>query len=352
MNIETLKNNRAVRRGYYFACGILKRRALKAAAEKMLESFGRTFETQAQKQACIRDMVDTYARFGFAFDEYLLYDFPSKNKNQRLSFVADWEHLGYACTLNTPKNDSIFDDKAKTYQTFGKFYRRKLILFENEKQQNEFLRFVTEQKRLILKPLDASCGRGIQIVDATEHEDLQAWYSRLLEQYHGRFIAEELIVQKEAMAKLHPSSVNTVRVPTIRLDDQVLIVNPFLRVGQGGKHVDNGGAGGIICALDAQTGHTFAAADEMGHRFVTHPQTAQVLDDFQVPDWEDAKKLVRELAAVVPDNRYTGWDLALTQNGWVLVEANRRGQFIWQISSQQGFRAEINGILKKLGKKY
>ena len=44
-------------------------------------------------------------------------------------------------------------------------------------------------------------------------------------------------------------------------------------------------------------------------------------------------------------------DLALTDNGRVMVEGNARGQFIWQISTQEGFLAEANSILRRLGKK-
>jgi len=116
--------------------------------------------------------------------------------------------------------------------------------------------------------------------------------------------------------------------------------------------VDNAGAGGIICAVNADTGITFAAADEHGKRFALHPQTKHNLVGFQIPDWEEAKAFVCELAETVPDNRYTGWDIALTDSGWVLVEANRRGQFVWQIASQIGFREEINSILKELEIKY
>ena len=71
-----------------------------------------------------------------------------------------------------------------------------------------------------------------------------------------------------------------------------------------------------------------------------------------IPRWQEAKDLVAELAKIVPDNHYTGWDLALTDMGWVLVEANRRGQFIWQIPTQVGFRKEINRILKQLNVRY
>ena len=61
---------------------------------------------------------------------------------------------------------------------------------------------------------------------------------------------------------------------------------------------------------------------------------------------------MKELAQVTPENRYTGWDCALTEHGWVMVEANRQGQFVWQIPLQQGCREEMDLILAGIGLKY
>lgn len=351
MNKENIKNNRLVRHTYYYANAMLHKAQLRRKAQATLDAFGRTFETEKAKAACIRDMVHTYACHGFDFSEFLCFDFENKTRRQRLSFVADWEHLGYACTLNNPKNDSTFDNKRKTYDTFKEYYRRELALFHNESQTQEFEEFASAHPKFVIKPLDMSCGNGFRIVCAEEYADKPLWFAELLKEY-GRFIAEELIVQSQSLAILHPASVNTLRMPTVRTDDSVLIVNPVLRVGQGGACVDNAGAGGIICSVDVPSGQVFAAADEHGHRYDAHPSTNEQLIGFRIPRWEEAQALVRELAQVVPSNRYTGWDLALTDDGWVLVEANRRGQFIWQYSSQKGFRQEINAILKQVGKKY
>ena len=59
--------------------------------------------------------------------------------------------------------------------------------------------------------------------------------------------------------------------------------------------------------------------------------------------------MAKELATVVKGNHYAGWDLALTENGWIMIEGNARGQFVWQISSQKGFMKEANKILERLG---
>ena len=353
MNNEAIKNNRLIRYTYYFLMGnVFQRNKLKKKAAKTLRDFRIFFENEKDKKKYINDMVSTYARYGFGFDEYLCLHFAEKSKEERLQFVADWEHLGYACILNDHSNDEFFDNKWKTYSKFKDFYHRQVLFFENENQYQQFRNFVLSHDVFIIKPLDMSCGKGIQIVNSDKFEWTTKKFNSLLNEYNGKFIVEELIIQSEIVSKLHPASVNTVRVPTIRLDDETLIINPFFRVGQNGNHVDNAGSGGIICDIDTETGQVFAAADEHGNTFTTHPNTNEKLIGFQIPRWDEAKMLVKKLATIIPSNRYTGWDIALTDSGWILVEANRRGQFVWQIPSQIGFREEINTILKKLGKKY
>ena len=350
--LERLKNIRLVRNLYYKMRGIFSGSRLRAAASKTVDSFGLEVNDK-ERVALIGDMVKTYADHGFDFSEYLCYHFQDKTEDERCEFVADWEHLGYTCTLNDSSNDEWFDNKWFTYTKYGKFYKRGIAFCEGKQGKDEFISLVVGKDRIIVKPLNASCGRGVKIVEIPQESEKQnELYDALASEYNGSFVAEEVIVQVPEMAKFHPNSVNTVRVPTIRMDDEVRVIHPFMRIGQHGNCVDNAGAGGIICEVDVETGELLATGDEMGKRFTDHPNTGEKIIGFVIPEWESAKALVRELAMVLPSNRYTGWDLALTENGWVLVEANRRGQFVWQIASQTGFRREINQILKQLKKKY
>ena len=352
MNKEKIKNNRVIRKIFYFTKTIIKRKELLKQALFTIESFSVEVDGE-EKQKLAKDMLKTYSRTGFGFDEYICYGFQHKKEEERKEFVADWEHLGYANTLNDPKNDQIFDNKWKTYSKFGNFYGRKMLFCDASAKIEDFASFLAENTRYVIKPLDASCGRGVKIVENLCEQGRESdLFNQLLKDYHGRFLVEELIVQNQEIAKIHPSSVNTVRIPTIRMDDEVKVIHPFFRVGQKGNCVDNAGAGGIICCVDVETGKVYAAADEKSRTYVNHPDTHEKLIGFVIPRWEEAKQLVKKLAMVVPENRYTGWDVALTDKGWVLVEANRRGQFVWQIPAQEGFRKEINEILKKLRKKY
>ena len=64
--------------------------------------------------------------------------------------------------------------------------------------------------------------------------------------------------------------------------------------------------------------------------------------------WKEAK----ELAQVIPENRYTGWDIAYINNGengkWVMIEANPRGQFGAQFVRGKGMKREYDLLVNKL----
>lgn len=150
------------------------------------------------------------------------------------------------------------------------------------------------------------------------------------------------------MASLHPKSLNTVRIPTIRYDDRVEIIHPFLRMGRGDAVVDNAGAGGIMGNVDVTTGVVYAASDELGRAYTQHPDTGVELIGFVIPQWKEAVEQVKEMAMVLPSVRYVGWDMALTKSGWVMIEGNDKGQFIFQVADRKGFRDEFEKIRKEL----
>ena len=225
------------------------------------------------------------------------------------------------------------------------------LMCNGKASANDFAKFVSVHPRFIVKPLSEACGRGVQIFECgTESAEIEELFNNLLNTYSGIFLMEELIQQAEPLKKLHPHSVNTIRATTIILNGELIIYHPFLRIGWGGNIVDNGGADGILCGIDIETGKIFSAGNRLGNLEV-HPTTGEQLIGMEIPYWEEAKAFVKELASVVPDNHYTGWDLALTPNGWVMVEGNRRGNF-GQLPAQMGFREEFNAMLKSIGKKY
>ena len=309
--------------------------------------------TPQEKNAVIEDVLDMARKYRFSADEYFYYHFRDKAEEERKTFVSDLNRVDIVESLNQAKNLAIFDDKLRTVDVFGKYYHRQTCGVKSEKDLKDLIKFARETGKFIVKPQVGTCGHGIRIVDMQEYANEERCLRDLIRQYcNGRgegFIAEELIRQVPELAQFHHQYVNTVRIATVRFEEGSEVLAAFFRTGRSGSAVDNVGSGGVFGTLDVATGEVVAVSDAMGRYYTQHPDTGVQMVGFKVPRWEEAKAMAIELASVVKGNRYGGWDLALTENGWVLVEANARGQFVWQIPTQKGFMDEINAVLRRLG---
>jgi hypothetical protein len=192
----------------------------------------------------------------------------------------------------------------------------------------------------MIKPRGLSCGVGIRTCNRSEAE---AVYKNLGGK--NKYICEELIHQRDELSMFNKSSVNTMRMVTVISGGKIHIFYPFLRLGREGKEVDNGGAGGIIVPVDAKTGSLSPwGRDEAGRSFYEHPDSHVPFRGFILPEWEGALELTGTLAAVMPEYRCIGWDMASSEKGWVMVEANIHGQFVGQQMDCVGKKHELETL--------
>lgn len=278
-------------------------------------------------------------------DEYFLYDFASKTEAEKHEFVGDLERTVLCARLyNSNPAGMVFMDKMKTYESFQKYFKREVVQVKSEADFESFRQFVLRHDFYMVKPVAASRGKGIRKeASPRTEEEVQATFKTLLET--GACVIEELIDQDQRIAQLHPQSVNTIRYATYLDGEQLYTLACFIKIGRGKSVVDNGGAGGFLAAIDEATGKiTTPGKTEYGEVIEVHPDTGIPLVGFQIPEWEDLLELVKELPTVLPEQKYVGWDLALSETkGWVLVEGNSGGQFVGpQISKGQGIRSLVD----------
>lgn len=312
--------------------------------EKHIALFVHEELTEEQHCLLVRDMVYSLHRFGCMFDEYFLFNYRYLNVAGRESFITDKIRYDFYDRLSDPSNQIIFDDKSKTYELFGEYYKRDFLPVRSDSDFDAFLQFSEKHPRFLVKPFDATIGRGVRIIETDSDDMRRGVFEELLES--GGMICEELIIQAPEMAVLHPQSVNTIRVPTVRCSDGARVIGAFVRMGRRGSIVDNAGAGGIFANIDPATGIVYTGGvDEFGGRYLTHPETGVVIPGFQVPKWDEVLDLVNILSRVLPTSRYVGWDLALTADGWIVVEGNARGQFVCQMVDAHGVRKELEELI-------
>lgn len=302
----------------------------------------------------IEDMKRMARERYFDYDEYFMFRLYKKDEEARKEFIPDYEHNFYHIKLNSAFDGPIFHDKWNSYLKYQKYYKRDVLLVDRDIQKltAAISGFLKKHSSFIFKPIYGGSGEGVKIFKTEECggvDGIIKSLTKIRETNPFPFIIEEIVTQDDRIKILHPDSLNTCRITTINCGNEIKVIHPVLRVGQGKSIVDNAGAGGIVCGIDMDTYKICATMDELGNIYDKHPDTGVDFIGFEVPEFAKALEMARELARIVPTTRYVGWDLALSDKGWVLIEANADGMFVtWQLVYQKGFRTEMDAIMRKL----
>ena len=101
------------------------------------------------------------------------------------------------------------------------------------------------------------------------------------------------------------------------------IVYAAIRIGQKGTDMDNVDCGGMACPIDLETGKISACgADKKGNVYKKHPESGIELVGFEIPFFDEAKKICMEASKKIPEMKYIAWDVAITESGPVFIEGN------------------------------
>ena len=296
-----------------------------------------------EKEEIMQDMRFCRFAYGFAPDEYMyqgLFD-DMKEPDKRREILSDIERRAFRYAVNNDFKAPLLSDKASAYNILKKYYKRDAVTISNQNDYNAYHRFVAAHDTFVLKYVYDSQGHSVFLVRMSEQKSEKEFFEKVLNT--GKAILEELINQSEIMAAFNKDSVNTIRIFTFLTKHGVVTPFAFLKTGRKGKFVDNGGAGGVFADIDPKTGVISSdACDEMGNRYVTHPDSGAKYRGFQLPEWESAVDICKEAALVTPEVKYLGWDLAYTDDkGWVVVEVNTSGGFIQQGCRRKGIKKEL-----------
>lgn len=144
---------------------------------------------------------------------------------------------------------------------------------------------------------------------------------------YPRYVVQPVIQQHPILQGLNSSSVNTVRIDTLILGEVVHHNSAMLRVGRGTSCTDNFHDGGFAVGIDLDSGcvGTFGnqAAGFGKSRVKSHPVSGVLFSSVTVPFWEELKVATKRAALALLPLRSLGWDVAVTSQGPLIVEANQ-----------------------------
>lgn len=267
------------------------------------------------------DMLKCGIRYNAGYIDYKIAQMYRLNDAQRKTVITRGISNDIVRRMNPKEYWHTFDDKAEFNEFFKEWIPRKWIRINDKTSPEDVFALCRNFTQLIGKPLEGSSGVGIRKYTEKDWKDgPEAFLSRLKQDGIG--ILEEIVVQHPKMASLCPTSVNTCRIATLLGDKQQGIVYAFLRIGNG-KVMDNVDCGGMASRINLETGKLqTVGADKQGNTFIKHPMTDTSIIGFQIPFWEEAKKMCMEAAMKIPQMRFIAWDVAITENGPTFIEGN------------------------------
>ena len=293
----------------------------------------------------IRDMVYCLHRFGISFEEYCIYYFVQRNTFSRSKFVSDKLRHYYCDLVNSKEIPIILNDKYNCYLHYKDFFKREVLGCYSSDDKTKFLAFVQQHTKFILKPTGGNCGHGVQILSVSSSDSAEDLFNIAISK--GSFVVEELIKQGNEMASLHPQSINSVRISTFVLNNTVKIIAAVLRIGKGDSAVDNAGSGGMYASIDVQNGIVQTDArtySDLHYNF--HPDTGVPIVGFQLPHWNEALSLIKQLALKLKGSTLIAWDIAYSVNGWLMVEGNAVGSWdVLQSNRQIGLKPYLFSLM-------
>ena len=264
------------------------------------------------------DMLWSAGRHNVGFQDYIDYDFAILTKAERDTFMTHPVSNEISQKYDHPDYRHLFHDKAEFNAVFDAFLKREWMLI-TEGNADELRDFTERQGTIVVKETHGQAGTGVHRYHAADVTDWDAFHAELLSK--KQVLVEEVIRQHADLAAVCPGTVNTTRITAFFDGEKTHILAMAQKFGRGAVS-DQMSFGGFYTMLD-ENGHAVGAGyDSHGHVHETHPDSGFRIADFQLPYMDEVRAFIDQVARVVPQVQYVGWDIVVSPDGPVLVEGN------------------------------
>ncbi|WP_103865532.1 sugar-transfer associated ATP-grasp domain-containing protein [Aquimarina sp. I32.4] len=188
----------------------------------------------------------------------------------------------------------------------------------------------TGRTKVFVKSIIEMGGTGAYLITQQNLEkEIQTYGSYIL---NNDCIHQEVIEQHQGVNKIYKHSVNTIRFDTyLDKENTIHILSAFMRFGRGGSVIDNGSLGGFYVSVDINKGTLRGKSHQLmkygGEQLDAHPDTGIIFEGYEIPYFKESCELIKQAVCFIPD-RIIGWDIAISNNGPVIIEGNDNNSFV------------------------
>ncbi len=322
------------------------------------------------KPRVLLDFINLYHKKGLASDEYLNFEFYKREKPFRDSFLGLNEQRYYLDFLNPKKYYILARNKYLAHRVLEHTGIRKSTLYCYYSPEGMFpmaddiasdcasVCGILKRKQVnscVIKTTESSHGDNVIVVKAIEFVDndcimhLFNGAEKRLSEILGKepLIFEAIVKQTTQFSSFNASSVNTVRfMTTLYPNGEAKVIATFIKIGRAGKCVDNAGGGGNVdVGVNHETGEIKYPIQFDGWGKIKdiekHPDSGTQLNGVMIENWNAIKQEVIRFQQAMPFCKAIGWDIAITDEGPVVIEVNEMWDRTGQYFIRKGWRNEV-----------
>lgn len=322
------------------------------------------------KKKIMYDYLQLYKTKGLRMDEYYDFEFEKRSEEFRKSFLGLNEQRYYLDVLNPIKHYSFARNKFAAHKMFENTGIRTSELYcyyepcGRVADSSEIATNVSDVVRIlktkgvsqcVIKATEDSHGDNVVVVKEIRYLDDDCellLFDGSVEKLSNVLsnnprIFESVIKQTQQLSNFNESSVNTIRfMTTLYPDGSARVIATFIKIGRAGKCVDNAGGGGNVdVCVDVETGEVKYAIQYDGWHNIKdiekHPDSGTQLNGTIIENWDAIKSEVIRFQQAFPWCKAAGWDIAITDEGPVVIEVNDFWDRTGQYFIRRGWRDDI-----------
>lgn len=267
-----------------------------------------------------QDIIQAKKLNHISFGEYEWTGHYELNPEQKKTVSTLWTRMEFRKRFTDRRYIGMLMNKYIFSKVFAEFYGRQCV--QAADVTADWLEKMAEGSGLVVyKPNCKGMGKGIRVLPVKTKEEIGEALECIRSVGNG--IVEEYICQDDVLNSLNPKAVNVVRFYSVCSPEGNFLFAPVLTVAHQ-NDISNGCKDALTSMVDIRTGKVLTDAVDQNARteYKTHPVTGAAFQGVQLNYWEEIIEMMRRAVPLASKISNVGWDVAITADGPILIEAN------------------------------
>jgi len=208
------------------------------------------------------------------------------------------------------------------------------IIINDKGELSSLKTLIYDKNTFIIKSNALEAGEGVMVCEKIGNQFIingkEYSISELEEKLgNGIYILQKKYSSHEAIRKINNSALNTTRIVTIRNGKDIKYLGGFQSFATGGAAIDSWSDGSVYVGIDVDNSclkkySITSLSDKRDGLLEAHPDSSISFEGYKIPYLKESAELCLKAHRLFYFNFAIGWDVAITDDGPIIVEANEK----------------------------